>query len=224
MNKKTKELNQLNNELDKRISAKNQEAFTDMICYLRGANISEYHQEVVRQDLMEMILSAQNRGEDIQSVVGGDYKVFCDDIIANSPTRSRREKVLDFFDIIFWCLSILGAINIAIANETIALIRNLVAGKPLSFEISVSLGSVISAGIIIAAAFVIVEILLKNSFQTGKRNDGSRIKAFLMGAGLMVVFLLIAWFGKTPLFTVNIIIACAFVLALYIVHRILAGL
>lgn len=48
MNKKTKELNRLNNELDKRVSAESQEAFTDMICYLRGANISEYHQETVR--------------------------------------------------------------------------------------------------------------------------------------------------------------------------------
>lgn len=224
MNKKTKELNRLNNELDKRVSAESQEAFTDMICYLRGANISEYHQETVRQDLLEMILSAQERGENIQSVVKGDYKAFCDDIIASLPARSRKEKVLEFFDIVCWCLSILGLINIVIANETIALIRNFAAGNPMSFEISVSSGSVISAGIIITVACVIVETLLKKSFNIRKKKDVSIGEAFFIGASIMAVFLFIAWLGKTPLFTVNIFIALAVVAILYIAHKVLSHL
>ena len=48
MNRKTKELNRSNNALDQQISPENREAFTDMICYLRGAKISAYHQELVR--------------------------------------------------------------------------------------------------------------------------------------------------------------------------------
>lgn len=63
MNSKTKKLNKQNNILDRQISKKNQSIFTDMICYLRGSNISEYDIEVVRQDLTEMVLSAQKRGE-----------------------------------------------------------------------------------------------------------------------------------------------------------------
>lgn len=224
MNKKTKELNQLNNELSKRINAENEEAFTDMICYLRGSNVSESQQEIVRQDLLEMILSAQERGETIQSVVGGDYQVFCDDIIASLPARSRREKVVEFFDIVCGCLSILGVINIIFANETLDLIRNLAAGKPLSFEISVTFGNIISIGIIIAAAFAIIEIFLKNTFKLGKKKDISIVKVFFIGAGIMAVFLCIAWLGKTPLFTVNIFIALAVVLALYIAHRVLSHL
>lgn len=42
MNRKTKELNRSNNALDQQISPENREAFTDMICYLRGAKISAY--------------------------------------------------------------------------------------------------------------------------------------------------------------------------------------
>lgn len=63
MNSKTKKLNKQNNILDRQISKENQSIFTDMICYLRGSNISEYDIEVVRQDLTEMVLSAQKRGE-----------------------------------------------------------------------------------------------------------------------------------------------------------------
>ena len=55
MNRKTKELNRSNNALDQQISPENREAFTDMICYLRGAKISAYHQELVRYDLTEML-------------------------------------------------------------------------------------------------------------------------------------------------------------------------
>lgn len=222
MNKQTKKLNRINNELDKQVSTENQEAFTDMVCYLRGANISVYHQEVIRQDLLEMILSAQKRGENIQTVIGEDYKVFCDDVIASLPPRNMKEKAIEFFDIICWCLCILGTINIVISNETITLIRNLIVGKPLNFEISFSIWSVISTGIIIAAAFVIVEVILRNSFKVGKKENVSRMKTFFIGAGCMVVFIFLAWIGKGTLFTVNIFIAGAVTLALYITHRILA--
>lgn len=224
MYKKTKELNRRNNELDKQINAENHEAFTDMICYLRGADISEYNQEVVRQDLLEMFLSAQNRGENIHSVIGEDYKSFCDDVIANLPSKTAKQKVIDFFDIICLCMSILGAIDIIIADETIALLRDLAAGRPLSFDISVSVGSAIAAGIVIAAAFIIVKVITKNSFKIGKKQKGSRVKVLWAGFGMMSLFLLIAWLGKATLFTVNIFVACAVTLALYIAHRILARL
>ncbi|BAK99120.1 hypothetical protein OBV_19220 [Oscillibacter valericigenes Sjm18-20] len=223
MNKKAKELNRINNSLDKQISSENKEAFTDMICYLRGANISAYDQEVVRQDLTEMVLSAQQRGETICSVIGEDYKAFCDNIIASLPPETARQKVIDFFDILCWALSILGAINIVMADETIHLIHDLITGRPLGFRIPISLGSVISAGFIIVAAIVIVEIFMKKSFEIGKRKQTDRLNAVLISSGFMVVLLLIAWFGRATLFTVNIFIACAAVLALYIIHKILAN-
>ena len=224
MNKKTKELNRMNNSLDKQVNAENKEIFTDMICYLRGANISGYHQELVRHDLTEMVLSAQLRGENIRTVIGEDYQEFCDDVIASLPPATLKQRIIDFFDIACWCLSILGAINIVISDETIAMIHNLFSGNQLNYQISVSIGSVISFGIIIAAAIFIVEIIVKNAFQIGKKKRNDRLKAFLVGGGLMAVFLLVAWLGRATLFTVNIFIACAVVLALYIAHKVLSQL
>lgn len=178
MNKKTSELNRINNSLDKHISSENQEAFTDMICYLRGANISEYHQELVRQDLTEMVLSAQQRGDDIRSVIGEDYQEFCDHVIASLPPESLKQKIIGFFDIVCWCLSTLGLINIVSSRETISPIRNVITRKPLDFSISISLGSIVSTGIIIAAAFVLVEIITKKSFQIGKQKGRDAWKPF----------------------------------------------
>ncbi|XOQ43919.1 MAG: hypothetical protein ACFWTN_05640 [Clostridium sp.] len=78
MNKQVKQLKRLNNKLEEQLNEKNREAYTDIICYLRVANISEYNQEIIRQDLLEMVLSAQERGENIQTVIGEDYRTFCD--------------------------------------------------------------------------------------------------------------------------------------------------
>ena len=221
MKKQTRELNQLNNELDKRVNEENNEILTDMVCYLRGANISEYHQETVRQDLLEMVLSAQDRGESLEAVIGEDYKAFCDEVIASLPPKSKREKMLDFIDAICWSLSILFGVYIIISPITMALIKDIVAGRPVNPELSVSAGSIVSCFVITAAACFIVEFIMKNSFKIGKK-PLNRIKLFLLGAGIMVIFLLIAWIGRATAFTVNIFVACAITLILYIIHNILS--
>ncbi len=217
MNKKAKELNRINNKLDKQISEENQQAFTDMICYIRGANRSDYNQEVARQDLTEMVLSAQKRGENISSVIGDDYKDFCDNVIANLPHKTQKQRVIEFFDIICLGLSILVTINIVTANETITLIRNLLKGNPLSYNISFSIGSIISNVIIIIISVAIYEYITKKSFQY----KITFLKSFATVLGFLLVFLMIAHFGKQTLFTTNIFIACGAVLVLYVIHKIL---
>ncbi len=220
MNQKTRELNQSNNALDKQIQAENKEDFINMICYLRAANISAYHQELVRQDLTEMILSAQHRGENIHEVIGEDYREFCDNVISSLPPETVRQRVIDFFDTVCWCLSILGVINIIFSNETIPLFSHIITGKPHDFLISISLGSVILIGVIIILAFTITTLILKHSFQTETATK-HRLKGFFFGAGMTSFFLLIAWLGRTTLFRVNIFIACAVVLTLFAAHKLL---
>ncbi len=217
VNKKAKELNRINNKLDKQINEENQQAFTDMICYIRGTNISDYNQEVVRQDLTEMVLSAQKRGENISSVIGDDYKDFCDNVIANLPHKTQKQRIIEFFDIICLGLSILVTINIVTANETITLIRNLLKGNPLSYNISFSIGSIISNVIIIIISVAIFEYITKKSFQY----KITFLKSFATVLGFLLVFLMIAHFGKQTLFTTNIFIACGAVLVLYVIHKIL---
>jgi len=153
MNKKTRELNRINNELDRQLNAENNKVLTDIICYLRAANISAYNQEIIRQDLLEMLLSAQERGENIQDVIGKDYKAFCDNVIASLPPQNMKERILEFLDTVFLCAAILGAITIITSKDTIALIHNLISGGPLNFRISVLAGQLAAYPIIIAAAF-----------------------------------------------------------------------
>lgn len=225
MKTETKILNQENNELDKRLTKENNVVMTDMICYLRVANISEYDQEIVRQDLLQMVLSAQERGEDMKTLIGEDYKSFCDEVIASLPQKSRKERVLDLIDIFLLSTSILGAIHIVISKETINLIHNAVTGQQLNFQMPISLGNLLSYAIILATAFLIVHIIGRNSLKPEKKHNQSKPKKFIIGGaiggGVMTVFLIIAWVGRQTLFTVNIFDACIFILGLYIAHKLL---
>ncbi len=225
MKTETKMLNQENNELDKLLTEENNVVMTDMVCYLRLANISEHDQEVVRQDLLQMVLSAQERGEDINTLIGQDYKSFCDEVIAALPQKSQKERVLDLIDTLLLSTSILGVIHIVMSKETMRLIYNAVTGQQLNFQISISVGNLLSYVIIIASVFFIFHVIGKNLLKPEKKHNQSRLKKLVIGGaiggGLMAVFLIIAWVGKQTLITVNIFAACVFILGLYIAHKLL---
>jgi len=228
MKTETKILNQENNEMCKRLTEKNNVIMIDMVCYLRLANISEHDQEVVRQDLLQMVLAAQERGEDINMLIGEEYKSFCDEVIAALPQKSHKERVLDLIDTLLLSTSILGVIHIVISKETTELIYNAVTGQQLNFQISISVGNLLSYVIIIATTFLIVHVIGKNLLKPEKKHNQSKTKKFIIGGaiggGLMAVFLIIAWVGRQTLFTVNIFAACMFILGLYIAHKLLQEL
>lgn len=226
MNRQTKELRRVNNQLDKQLTAENNEVMAGIICYLRVANISEYNQEVVRQDLLEMTLSAQERGEDIKTVIGEDYKVFCDNIVASLPQLSKKERIIGFLDILFMVIAEIALINIIISPYTISLIRDIINKQPLSYEISFPIGTVIVCIVIVLFSISIIKIIGKFSIKYEKKAENkvkSKIKSFfksyLIGLIIMAVLLFFAWIGRDILFSVNIFAACAFVLVMYIIHR-----
>ncbi|MGO5052053.1 hypothetical protein ACTQ6A_05965 [Lachnospiraceae bacterium LCP25S3_G4] len=221
MGNKVKELQKQNNKLDKRINSENQEVFTDMICYIRGADISDYNQELVRRDLTEMMLSAQERGENIHHVIGGDFKEFCDNVIANIPPKTMKEKLLDSLDSLCVILSILGTINIVFSKELFVMLQGLSKAKTVNYNIDITIGTIISTIIILIASFGIVKIIMKHSFQ--KQSKNIRIlKGFLVGGGIMAVFLVIAKFGEAVIFSINIFLAIVVVVALFAGHKLLS--
>ncbi|KNZ41268.1 hypothetical protein [Acetobacterium bakii] len=219
-----KMLNKSNNELDKEINEESSSIMTDIVCYLRVANISDYYQEIVRRDLLEMVLSAQDRGESIQSVIGEDYKTFCDEVIENLPKRTRKERILDFCETFFLCAAILGGINLILSKEIINLLGAIISGQPLNFQMPITASSILLFGINIIAAFIFVEIICKTALNPKKEKHLSKPKRFMLGGlaggGVMAVFIVIAWFGKNTLFTVNMVVYCVVVLGLLAAYKI----
>lgn len=223
MDKRTKELNRQNNELDKKIDSQNNAVYTDMICYLRGANISEYNQERVRQDLIEMILSAQSRGESIRDILGeNDSQSFCDAIIENLPGRTIKERIVDGFDIAFIILSIMGMFFIV--EGMVELLIDHRWNQILEYRKPVSIGeAVIFVGTPILVC-TIFELITKNAFKTDLFREKCGIKSFLFAVAMIICFSIILVLGKKVIFTVNLLLACIIVIGLYLGHRVMKGL
>lgn len=218
MNSKTKILNLENNKLDEQFSVEDQKVFTDIICYLRGSNLSDYDIEVIRHDIYEMVLSAQERGENMDSVINNDYKEFCDNIIASLPQKTKKQKFIDFIDVISLSTFFLLFINIVASKDTISIIENVVKGTPVDYAIGFSYGSVISIGVIIVISYAFIEVIMKNAFSENRVNKKMMI---FIGLILALVFLGIAWLGKATFFTINIFVIIAITIGLFGLHKVL---
>ena len=95
MSRRTRELLNENNERERALTAEANAALTDIVVYLRASRLSEYEQELVRRDIAQMLLDGAARGQDAQEVIGGDYRQFCDDIIAAFPRPGMKERALE---------------------------------------------------------------------------------------------------------------------------------
>lgn len=223
MTKKLEELRKVNNELDAKISKENQPLFMDMICYIRSANISALNQEMVRRDLSEIVLSAQSRGEKITDVINGDFKEFCDEVISNLPTRTVKEKWIDRLDIFCSCMSILGTINIVFSSDFSNLVKNMISKQPVNYNMGVSVGMISSIFVIMIISVFIVDRITKTSLN--EEHNSTKPKRLVwggvIGAILMALFISIWKLGAQVLFSINIFLAIAIFIGLFIAHKVL---
>ena len=227
MNKKTKEILKANNEREELINEENDKVLTDMICYLRGSNISEYEQELVRADIIEMVLDAQERGENINSVFGGNYKEICDNIIAELPQKTTKQKVLEGVNIVFMCMWIVGAILV---------VKQLIIGmakEPRNFVFTLSTGDILNSLIIIIASVGIVQYICKNSFDSGENTekksimDNKVVGFIVVWVAIMIALLIltgISYVLSKAILTVPLYMAIIFIAVAFIAERIMTRL
>lgn len=219
MSKEAKELLKKNNISEKQILKENDEIYTNMIVYLRGADITEYNQEKVREDLIAMIVDGQERGDDIQKVMGDNYKEICDEIIAEMPKKTTKEKVMDAVMMTLDILWIMGIISVI--KTFIFIKRNDI--KEMYFVFM--LGDLISWCVIILVANVIVERVCKNSFKE-KETKKNKVISFLgywlacLAVGCLIVIPIIVF--DTVLFTVHIGVALVACVVVFAVSKLLA--
>ena len=86
MNKKTRELlERENNLLEEQLGDEYRSVLTDIVVYLRSADITFLRQERIRRDITDMFFDGEQRGDSVRDIIGRDYKSFCDDIIDETP-------------------------------------------------------------------------------------------------------------------------------------------
>ena len=219
MKKETKELLKKNNENEKNILEENDEIYTNMIVYLRGANISEYNQEKVREDLIAMILDGQERGDDIQKVIGENYKEICDEIIAEIPKKTVKENVMYALMLTLDIVWIVGVISV-IKTLIIMLAKN---SKDMTFVFS--LGDLISWGMIVFVAYLVVYYICSTTFRE-KERETNKVLSFIIiwfvCCIILCAIILPSLLIKVTIFSVHIGVAALIFGAIFAISRIMS--
>ena len=116
---KIKEILKSNNELTRNLTPDNFKIMTDLVVYLRVSRISDDRFELIRQDLLDMALNAQERNEPLSDVFGTDYKSFCDEIISNEKSEWLKKVVkgLPYLPTLFGLLAVLLVDDMQLISE-----------------------------------------------------------------------------------------------------------
>lgn len=175
-----------NNEMDKLISGENKEKYEDLILYMRGSNIDDQQQEIIRSDLIRMILDAQNRGDSIDELIGYDSKEFMDNIIESFEKKSMTRRILENS-----IVSVMGVSILFVVISVKHLIRTLFNGQGLSMDIPILLGDLLSMILIILLAFTVVNYITKNPFKSDRKTVG--------GVAMIAVILAVLLISSLPL-------------------------
>lgn len=216
MTKQCKELLKYNNKREKEINKINERIYTDMIVYLRGSDMTEYNQELIREDLITMILEGQERGDDIEKVIGNNYKDICDEIIETMPKKTKLQKLGSVIETTLASIWILGAISII---KT--LIGNLFNHEE-SWNFILSIGDLINMLIIILLANFIVNYVCKTAFQYSDKNKVlTFIKVWIVSIAISGTMIMCSYYLDYTIVHISLILAALIVGIIFILDKIL---
>lgn len=210
MRKKTKALLEKNNQAEKALSAKSQILLTDIVVYLRGSRISTWEQEQIRSDITQMMLDAENRGEEAEAVIGTDPKEFCDNILAELPPMPRWESLL--------CAlrdSLLAATILTIIWLGFGILEGLME-RGSWHELTLTIGQVISGTGILLTSCGVVYWICRRSFSAGQKK-GLWVLLFLVLFGVLSAGI----FLRMPIVTMPVQMAAGAVIVLLACYKLL---
>lgn len=208
MSKRTKELLRANNALDAQLNKDNQQMMTNIVVYIRSANISEYEQELVRRDVMAMLAAGEREGRSAEEVIGDDAQAFCDEVIAALPPRPAGERALDALR-----TGLLAFVVLAVCWLGAGAVEMIPSGSWPYFPITV--GDVISQALIFVTAFIIFRGISHHTF------DDKLGKLFVLIFGVLAASILASIFLTQFLCNVHILVFATVLVICFILYKLI---
>lgn len=160
MSREARMLRDENNKLEKQLDDKTNDILTDIVVYIRSANISDIDQETVRRDITQMLIDARGRGETAADVIGGDYKAFCDAIIAEIPKLSAKQRIMTAIR------DTLPALGLLIGIWVVFSVAEQIINGTTWYVTPVSVNDILGVAAMLILAILIVVYITKNSFNS----------------------------------------------------------
>ena len=166
-----------------------------------------------------MILDGQERGDDIQKVIGENYKEICDEIIAEIPKKTVKENVMYALILTLDIVWIVGVISV-IKTLIIMLAKN---SKDMTFVFS--LGDLNSWGMIVVVAYLVVYYICSTTFRE-KERETNKVLSFIIiwfvCCIILCAIILPSLLIKVTIFSVHIGVAALIFGAFFVISRIMS--
>lgn len=210
MSREARMLRDENNKLEKQLDDKTNEILTDIVVYIRSANISDIDQENVRRDITQMLIDARGRGENADNVIGGDYKAFCDAIIAEIPKMSTKKRVMTAIR------DTLPALGVLIGIWAVFSVIEQIINGATWYVTPVSVTDILGGAAMLILATLIVVYITKNSFNA--KPAALVCLILLITAVVLCAALLLP---NRIIFSPNIAADAALVIVIFAAHKII---
>lgn len=212
MSRRTRELLKENNELEKQIKLEDRQILTDIVVYIRSANISPYYQEMVRRDIWQMLLDGETMGMTADEVIGGDHRAFCDQVIRELPHLSGRERFLSSLRDVLLSVVVLMVIWLCFG------MFDQLSGTGSLPYFEVTAGNVISTVLILITAFSVYRVISRNAFDSGVLKSK---KAILLFWAAMILCIGANCLIRYPLLQIHGIAVIVGIVVLAVVYKVL---
>lgn len=210
MSREARVLRDENNELEKRLDEKTNDILTDIVVYIRSANISDIDQENVRRDITQMLIDARCRGETADDVIGGDYKAFCDAIIAEIPKMSTKKRIMTAIR------DTLPALGVLIGIWAMFSVIEQIINGATWYVTPVSVTDILGGAAMLILATLIVVYITKNSFNA--KPAALVCLILLITAVVLCAALLLP---NRIIFSPNVAADAALVIVIFAAHKII---
>lgn len=210
MSREARVLRDENNELEKQLDDKTNDILTDIVVYIRSANISDIDQENVRRDITQMLIDARGRGESADDVIGGDYKAFCDAIIAEIPKMSTKKRVMTAIR------DTLPALGVLIGIWAVFSVIEQIINGATWYVTPVSVTDILGGAAMLILATLIVVYITKNSFNA--KPAALVCLILLITAVVLCAALLLP---SRIIFSPNIAADAALIIVIFAAHKII---
>lgn len=210
MSREARVLRDENNELEKRLDDKTNDILTDIVVYIRSANISDIDQETVRRDITQMLIDARGRGETAADVIGGDYKAFCDAIIAEIPKLSAKQRIMTAIR------DTLPALGLLIGIWVVFSVAEQIINGETWYVTPVSVTDILGGAAMLILATLVVVYITKNSFNA--KPAALVCLILLITAVVLCAALLLP---NRIIFSPNIAADAALIIVIFAAHKII---
>ncbi|MBE6072749.1 MAG: hypothetical protein E7208_12530 [Clostridium butyricum] len=209
-----------NFKFSKNLTDKNNEVFTDIVCYLRVSNLNEESQEEIISDILRMFLDCQESDKPIESIIGEDYKQFTDNIIsAMNPKVSIINKIKEYSKI-----SVMGFCLLLTIDFIFEYLPKMIKEDFIfNYQYPIKLDTIIKYIIILVVASAIFDYIGKNSFELS-RKQFSKPSKFILGAVFAIFIIFLVFLpnltGNVVILSVNI----SYILGIIIIYWVYQGI